>query len=90
MKAGRLDGKPVMLMKPHHPPMKRPTLNPIPLDAVTFERGTVTLTMSTGQWDALLAEAYRRGHTLLELDDQERPVAAYRACPCELCIPALN
>jgi len=70
--------------------MKRPALHPIPLDAVTFERGTVTLTMSQGQWNDLLAEAYQRGHTLLELDDQERPVAAYRLCSCELCNPALN
>ena len=70
--------------------MNRPPLHEIPLASVTFSPGTLLVTMSTGQWDALLAEAYRRGHTLLELDDQERPVAAYRACPCELCIPALN
>jgi hypothetical protein len=35
----------------------------------------------------LLAEAYRRGHTLLELDDNERPIAAYRLCQCK---PELN
>ena len=70
--------------------MKRPSLHSIPLSEVQLLPGTVTLTMSIGQWDALLAEAYRRGHTLLELDNQERPVAAYRACPCELCSPALN
>ena len=58
-----MDGKPVMMMKPHHPPMKRPTLNPIPIDAVTFERGTVTLTMSVGQWNSLLAAAYDQGAT---------------------------
>ena len=46
--------------------------------------------MSTGQWDALLAEAYRRGHTLLELDDNERPVAAYRLCQCDLCASQRN
>jgi hypothetical protein len=70
--------------------MNRPQLHPIPLSSVTFEPGTVTLTMSTGQWNALLAEAYRRGHTLLELDENERPVAAYRACLCEICNPAHN
>ena len=70
--------------------MKRPPLHPIPLEAVRFTPGTLTFTMSTGQWDALLAEAYRRGHTLLELDDSERPVAAYRLCTCGICVPALN
>jgi hypothetical protein len=34
--------------------------------------------MSVGQWDRLLAEAYDTGWTLLELDEQEWPVAAYR------------
>ncbi len=70
--------------------MKRPHLHPIPLAAVAFQPGTLTFTMSIGQWDTLLAEAYKRGHTLLELDDSERPVAAYRLCGCELCTPRLN
>ena len=70
--------------------MNRPPLHAIPLDAVTFEPGTITLTMSVGQWDALLAEAYRRGHTLLELDEAERPIAAYRLCKCGICEPSLN
>ena len=66
--------------------MKRPdNLHQIPLNEVTFAPGTITFTMSVGQWDLLLAEAYRRGHYLLELDDDERPVAAYRRCTCELC-----
>jgi hypothetical protein len=69
--------------------MSRPTLHPIPLSAVSFGPGTITLTMSAGQWDALLAEAYRRGHTLLELDEDERPIAAYRQCRCDLCKPCL-
>jgi hypothetical protein len=70
--------------------MTRPQLNPIPLSAVTFDRGTITITMSQGQWSALHAEAYRRGHTLLELDADERPVAAYRRCDCDLCRSTLN
>jgi len=70
--------------------MSRPPLHAIPLSEVQFLPGTVTLTMSAGQWDALLAEAYRRGHTLLELDASERPVAAYRLCTCGICVPALN
>jgi hypothetical protein len=36
------------------------------------------MTMSIGQWDAMLAAAYERGWTLLELDDNERPIRAYR------------
>jgi hypothetical protein len=36
------------------------------------------VTMSVGQWDMLLQGAYGRGWTLLELDDDEMPVAAYR------------
>lgn len=70
--------------------MSRPTLHPIPLTNVTFEPGSVTFTMSVGQWDALLAEAYRRGHTLLELDENERPIGAYRQCACEICRASLN
>lgn len=65
--------------------MSRPPLNRIPLTEVTFAPRTITLTMSQGQWDALLAEAYNRGHTLLELDEAERPVAAYRRCCCDIC-----
>ncbi len=70
--------------------MTRPPLHPIPLDEVTFAPGTITITLSVGQWSALHAEAYRRGHTLLELDADERPVAAYRRCGCDLCRATLN
>ncbi len=71
--------------------LTRPSLHRIPLSAVAFAPGTVTITMSEGQWDALLAEAYRRGHTLLELDALERPIRAYRIdgskehCQCDIC-----
>ena len=70
--------------------MQRPTLKEIPISAVKFERGTLTFTMSVGQWDNLLAEAYRRGHTLVELDADEKPVAAYRLCSCDLCASERN
>lgn len=43
--------------------------------------GRVTVTMSTGQWDALLAAAYEEGFVLLELDGDERPVRAYWKAP---------
>ena len=70
--------------------MKRPTLHEIPLSEVRLLPGSLMFTMSIGQWDNLLAEAYKRGHTLLELDYSERPIAAYRSCDCELCAPGLN
>lgn len=56
----------------------RPTLRRIPLSDGWLKAGEVTVTMSTGQWDALLANAYEAGFILLELDDDERPVAAYQ------------
>jgi hypothetical protein len=69
-------------------PLNRPTLREIPLSAVTLERGHVIVTMSPGQWDALLASAYAQGFTLLELDANERPTRAYRLCTCGLCVPS--
>lgn len=51
-------------------------LRRIPLSEA-LGKGTV-ITMSVGQWDALLAAAYEQGWTLLELDQNERPVRAYR------------
>jgi hypothetical protein len=65
--------------------MTRPTLNRIELSDVRIEAGNVIITMSPGQWDALLAEGYRRGYTLLELDDNENPAVAYRLCRCDIC-----
>jgi hypothetical protein len=59
--------------------MKRPLLEPYPLGEVfPLRPGTVTITMSIGQWDPLHAAFYENGAILLELDDDERPVAAYR------------
>jgi hypothetical protein len=62
--------------------MKRPDLNKIDLNEAMAgflgEGGGVTVTMSTGQWDALLQGAYDTGARLLELDADEQPVAAYR------------
>lgn len=40
--------------------------------------GTRVVTMSEGQWDGLLASAYAAGFVLLELDEHEHPVRAYR------------
>lgn len=38
----------------------------------------IVMTMSVGQWDGLLSAAYEQGWILLELDDNEVPVRAYR------------
>ena len=70
--------------------MKRPPLHQIPLSKVRLLPGSLMMTMNIGQWDALLDEGYNQGATLLELDSNERPVAAYRACHCGICVPALN
>lgn len=69
----------------------RPALHEIPLAEVRLTPGSVTITMSEGQWDLLLAETYKRGYTLLELDEHERPIKAYRSlakaapCECDIC-----
>jgi hypothetical protein len=58
--------------------MTRPVLRSIPLASVQLGPGTVVITLSVGQWDNFLSVAYALGYTLLELDDNERPVAAYQ------------
>ena len=60
--------------------MKRPELNEVPLSTIT-DKPSVIITMSTGQWDRFLQAAYDHGHTLLELDENEHPVGAYRKAP---------
>jgi hypothetical protein len=59
----------------------RRDLTPFPLaDVLPLEprSGQRVVTMSEGQWDNLLSEAYAQGWILLELDENERPVRAYR------------
>ncbi len=54
-------------------------LRRIPLDeALAGRHGGLFITMAQDQWDAALANAYRAGWVLLEVDADERPVAAYR------------
>jgi hypothetical protein len=57
--------------------MKRPKLNKVPLYTVMMP-ATINITMSPGQWDKLLQAAYDAGHNLIEVDDNEMPVGAYR------------
>jgi hypothetical protein len=62
----------------------REQLRRIPLtDALSFKPGTMTLTMSIGQWDTMLQVGYDLGFVLLELDDNEVPIAAYQRPPAE-------
>jgi hypothetical protein len=55
--------------------MTRPPLHPLPPPHVLTGR---IITMSEGQWDDILATAYDLGWILLELSDEEEPVAAYQ------------
>jgi hypothetical protein len=61
--------------------LKRPDLRRIPLAEALPPRPGLTVTMSPGQWDGLLAAAYDQGAVLLELDATETPIAAYRRQP---------
>jgi hypothetical protein len=62
--------------------MKRPKLNEIPIKeamaGILEGDGGLYVTMSPGQWDALLDASYDRGATLLEIDQNEQPVKAYQ------------
>ncbi len=62
--------------------MKRPELNEIPLHSAIAKLldggGGLAITMSPGQWDALLDEGYNRNALLLEIDQNEQPVKAYQ------------
>ena len=62
--------------------MKRPVLNKVSLDDVIngllSGKPSVTVTMNQGQWDKFLQAAYGAGHYLIEVDDCEVPVRAYR------------
>lgn len=55
-------------------------LRPFPLaDVLPLGRpGQLVMTMAEGQWDAMLSTAYEQGWILLELDEREKPVRAYR------------
>jgi hypothetical protein len=56
----------------------------VPLEEVWPPRpGLCYMTMSAGQWDVTLETAYSAGWVLVEVDDDEAPVRAYRT-------PALN
>ena len=56
--------------------MTRPKLTEVSMSQIKESR--MVITMSPGQWDALLDEGYNRGALLLEIDQSEQPVKAYQ------------
>ena len=63
--------------------MKRPKLKMMDLKKAIEEmlgggKPCCSITMSTGQWDNLLQISYDHGWILLEVNENEIPVAAYR------------
>ena len=56
---------------------KQPDLTETTLDII-FNTPSVIITMAKGQWDTVLESAYQECCTLLELDEQENPIRAYR------------
>lgn len=57
--------------------MKRPILRVVPISGI-FHKPEVMVTMSIGQWDRLLSDAYESWVILLELDSNEQLVRAYQ------------
>jgi len=59
--------------------MQRPELNEIDLKiADMFKPGQIAITMSEGQWDYLLQEIYDNYGLLVELNDNEVPIHAFK------------
>ena len=57
----------------------RKTLNRVPMsDVLPPRRGLCYATKLVDQWDDTLQAAYDLGFVILELDNEERPVRAYR------------
>ena len=56
--------------------MKRPKLTEVSMNRIKESR--LIITMSPGQWDALLEAAYDQGAILLEIDEHDHPVKAYQ------------
>lgn len=61
-------------------PSDRPALHEVPVPAGP-QRGRVYLTINEGAWDALIKAGYESGFTLIEMDEDERPVRAFRMQP---------
>lgn len=60
--------------------MTRPQLNEVPIPGNPFAPGTLSITVSPGQWDNLIKAMYEGGHLLLEIEEvngKEKCVRAY-------------
>jgi len=57
--------------------MKRPILKEISLENLNL-KGQMVVTMNKGQWDMFLEKGYENGAILLEVDDNEIPIKAYK------------
>jgi len=62
-------------MKPARDLCPFPLADVLPLGS---RPGQLVMTMGVGQWDGMLSAAYAAGFILLELDENEQPVRAYR------------
>jgi hypothetical protein len=59
--------------QPNRPPLRR-----VPFRSVWPPKpGHCYATMSVGQWNCLLQVMYDAGFVVIELDDAQRPIAAY-------------
>ena len=61
--------------------MKRPSLEEIPLDLARATRDSpsvVNILIGVGEWNEWIQTAYDAGHTLIEFDENEIAVRAFR------------
>lgn len=64
--------------------MERPKLNEVPLSQTPFCLGipdSETLLIGPGEWSEELQAAYAAGQILIQFDENETPVTAYRKKP---------
>lgn len=66
--------------------MKRPALNETPLDRAraTKDSPSVNILIGPGEWDEWIQTSYDAGHTLIEFDESEKPVRAFRKTVVDL------
>lgn len=57
--------------------LRRPELREVHISSVLLTPQEIVI-MSSGKWDSFLESAYEAGNTLLEMDDVELNVRAFR------------
>lgn len=66
-------------------------LREIPLTKPAFDGAPGLMSMGPSQQlNDLLLTAYSIGYILLQIDDNGRPVRAFRQCSCDLCVANRN